>query len=188
MEDSTAGRASRGAGAVTLSRLRTTPGVPIPWHTQLWDMSHLANQEKGDNQPGLFSGFFFFLPLSRSWLIKRPVWEKHALPRDASPEQRVSPTPAGGTDIGVHQPRPAHPPLARGRAGQGLFIDTALSRLPLPEETAPGGDGPDLAVLLDIPPGAVLSGNRRPPGVPPPWGAGQGHPHCRQPQRGPGGM
>lgn len=136
----------------------------------------LPTRKRETTSLGYFLDSFFFLPLSRSWLIKRPVWEKHALPRDASPEQRVSPTPAGGTDIGVPQPRPAHPPLARGRAGQGLFIDTALSRLPLPEETAPGGDGPDLAVLLDIPPGAVLSGNQRLPGVPPTVGCGTGPP------------
>lgn len=73
------------------------------------------------------------------------------------------------------------PPLARGHLGQGWFIDTALRSLPLPEETAPGGDGPDLAVLVDNPFGTAQSGNRRLPGVPPARGAGQGHPCCPQP-------
>lgn len=31
---------------------------------------------KRDNKPGFFSGFFFS-PLRRNWLIKKPVWEKH---------------------------------------------------------------------------------------------------------------
>lgn len=55
-------------------------------------------------------------------------------------------------------PQPSTPPPAWGRLGQGLFIDTVPSSLPLPEETALGGDGPDLAVLVDIPPGPCCLG------------------------------
>lgn len=78
-------------------------------------------------------------------------------------------------------PQPGCPLPWRGAAqGQGWFIDTALRSLPLPEETGPGGDGPDLAVLVEIPLGTALSGNRRLPGVPPARGAGQGHPRCHQ--------
>lgn len=53
--------------------------------------AHLAlghvtpEQQRGDNQPGLFSGTFFFL--RRNWLIKKPVWEKHTLPHDNSSEK-----------------------------------------------------------------------------------------------------
>lgn len=144
------------------------PGVPIPLHARLWDTSHPPKQQKGDNQPGLFSGYFFFpkqnLAYSKACLgtarapwgqfptalrLLRPSWRRHLGP-----------------------PIPSAPSPCRGRLGQGLFIDTAPSSLPLPEETAPGGDSPDLAVLVAIPPGMVLSGNRRPPASPSLRGAG----------------
>lgn len=152
------------------------PSIPVLPHACLWDTSHLPEQESGDNQPGLFSGFLFFFFLSRIWLIKMPVWENHVLPRDDSQGRRVSSIPAWRHRDRAPPVQPP-PPLMWGHLGQGLFIDTAPSSLPLPEETAPGGDGPDLAVLVDIPPGTVLSGNRRPPGVSPLHGVqGRGTP------------
>lgn len=94
-----------------------------------------------------------------------PVWEKHALPRDASQGSQSPPPRLEAPSLG--SPSPVVPLLTQGCLEQGLFIDTVLSSLPLPEETAPGGDGPDLTALVDIPTGTVLSGNQRLLGIPP---------------------
>lgn len=111
-----------------------------------------------------------------------PVWEKHALPRDASQGSQSPPPRLEAPSLG--SPSPVVPLLTQGCLEQGLFIDTVLSSLPLPEETAPGGDGPDLTALVDIPTGTVLSGNQRLLGIPPVRGAGRGTPTVAVPEHG----
>lgn len=53
--------------------LCTLPSITVQQHIWLWDMSHLSSKEETTS----LVYFLYLYFLSRNWLIKKPVWEKH---------------------------------------------------------------------------------------------------------------
>lgn len=127
-------------------------GVPIPRRARLRAVPNLPEQESAI-QPAVTGCVWDFLGGSDHNLADS---------RDCLEKSRVQPGQLQRA-FSAPAPDPELAPLAlpspspqRGRLGQGLFIDTAPSSGPLPEESARRGDCPDPSVWVGVPRGRAV--------------------------------